>query len=124
MQPDFHQLETDLLACLIRHDLVALAAMLTDEFVITTAGWIQDPVDRDTWLAEMAGSATLETATVHSVITRRYDGCVVVLALSSQAGVHQGQAFDMDFRYTDVWVRGEGDQWLLDVRHAGVVGRR
>lgn len=124
MPPDFHRLESAVLDCMLRMDRDSLRHMLTDNFVITTAGWIPGLIGREMWLDELAESAVMDTAVLRSVTTRTYDDCVVAFALSSQSGTHRGQSFDMDFRYTDIWIPGADGRWLLDVRHAGIAGRR
>jgi hypothetical protein len=124
MRIDFHLLESDVLECMRRGDLTALATMLSDDFLITTAGWISEPATRAEWLDELSTSAAMETAVLHSVTTRTYEGCVVAFVLSSQTGTLRGVPFDMDFRYTDIWIPGRTGRWLLDVRHAGIVARR
>jgi hypothetical protein len=46
--------EHALLQALRRQDLDTLTALLADDFLITTAGWIAEPADKSTWLAGLA----------------------------------------------------------------------
>ncbi len=124
MPADFQELERDVLDCMRRHDRESLGRLLTESFVITTAGWITEPVGREVWLDQLVEAGALDSAVIRSVSTRSYDGCVVAFVLSSQTGIHRGEPFDMDFRYTDIWVPGPDGRWLLDVRHAGISARR
>jgi ketosteroid isomerase-like protein len=110
-------MEHRILEALAAADWDALAALLRDDFVITTAGWLQQPADRDTWLTEVQRSATLTDFSVDSVETRHYGDVAVALVSSTQAGEHSGHPYRMAFRYTDVWVREE-EGWRLAVRHA------
>jgi len=67
---------------------------------------------------------TLAKLDFRLIATRRYGDAAVVICESSQTGTHDGNAFDMTFRYTDVWVAKDGD-WALAVRHGGCpVARR
>jgi ketosteroid isomerase-like protein len=114
---ELEQAETRLLAALERADLAAAAELLRDDFVITTAGWLPEPVDKPTWLAELSGSMTLKSFTLRLIASRRFGDTGVALVESEQSGTHAGTPFAMTFRYTDTWVLGDG-VWRLAVRHA------
>ena len=115
--------ERKLLDALHRSDLSAAAEVLRDDFLITTAGWLAEPVGKRAWLEALAGRMTLEEFDVRLIATRRYGDVAVVLAESSQTGTHNGAPYAMTFRYTDVWVR-EGMGWGLAARHASGVPAR
>jgi ketosteroid isomerase-like protein len=109
--------ESRLLAALQRADLVGVAELLRDDFLITTAGWLSEPVDKTTWLAGLSDRMTLDRFTLRLVASRRFGEAAVVLVESDQSGTHDGISFSMTFRYTDTWVF-EDDRWRLAVRHA------
>ena len=116
---ELYNAEHALLQALRRQDLDALTALLTDDFVITTAGWITEPADKPTWLAGLA-EHQLDEFDLRLLMVRRYDNVAVVLAESAQKGNRSGQPWEHTFRYTDVWVAGK-DGWLLAVRHASAI---
>ena len=114
---ELEQAETRLLAALRRGDLAGAAELLRDDFLITTAGWLSEPVDKSTWLAELSQSMTLESFALRLVASRRFGDTAVALVESEQSGIHAGTPFSMTFRYTDTWVLDDG-VWRLAVRHA------
>ena len=116
---ELYQAEQALLQALQRHDLDALTALLTDDFVITTAGWIAGPADKPTWLDRLT-EHTLDEFDLRLVQVRRYDNIAVVLAESAQKGRQSWHPWEHTFRYTDVWVAGNAG-WRLAVRHASAV---
>jgi hypothetical protein len=111
--------EEELLQALIDHDHDAVAALLDDDFVITTAGWMADPVDKATWLTGLADHE-LDSFTIDVVAVRSRGPMAVVLARSHQAGRRAGEAWQHDFRYTDVWLT-DGDRPRLLARHASAL---
>ena len=117
---ELEQAERDLLNALSGGDMDAAAALLRDEFLITTAGWIAEPVAKPEWLDSLAERMTLESFDLHLLATQRFGDVAVVLAESAQEGTHDGAPFSLTFRYTDVWVRG-GSGWALATRHASIV---
>ena len=117
---ELEQAERELLDALSRGDMDATAALLRDEFLITTAGWIAEPVAKQAWLDSLAEHMTLETFDLRLLATQRFGDVAVVLAESAQEGTHGGAPFTLTFRYTDVWVRGDLG-WALATRHASIV---
>jgi ketosteroid isomerase-like protein len=114
---DLELVERELLDALRLGDLAASADLLRDDFLITTAGWLPEPVGKEAWLQALAGRMTLERFDFRLIATRRYGDVAVVLAESSQEGTHDGAQYSMTFRYTDVWVL-ESAGWRLATRHA------
>jgi ketosteroid isomerase-like protein len=114
---DLEVVERRLLDALQRGDMPASAELLRDDFLITTAGWLAEPVGKSAWLEALTGRMTLDHYDLRLVATRRYGDVGVVLAESSQQGTHNDVPFSMTFRYTDVWVRENGG-WRLATRHA------
>jgi ketosteroid isomerase-like protein len=109
--------ERELLHALQRGDVSASADLLRDDFLITTAGWLPEPVGKRAWLGALTSRVTLEDFDLRLIATRRYGEVAVVLAESSQSGTHDGAPYSMTFRYTDVWVF-EKARWRLATRHA------
>jgi len=116
---ELYEADVALLQALRNHDLPALAALLTDDFLITTAGWISEPADKVTWLGGLADHR-LDEFDLRLVAVRRYGNVAVVLAEAAQRGTRSGQRWEHTFRYTDVWRRQDTD-WLLAVRHASAI---
>jgi ketosteroid isomerase-like protein len=114
---ELEAVERELLCALQRGDASASANLLRDDFLITTAGWLPEPVGKRAWLEGLGGRMTLDEFDLRLIATRKYGDVAVVLAESRQKGTHDGAPFAMTFRYTDVWVlRGAG--WRLATRHA------
>ena len=87
---ELEQAETRLLAALRRGDLAGAAELLRDDFLITTAGWLSEPVDKSTWLAELSQSMTLASFALRLVASRRFGDTAVALVESEQSGIHAG----------------------------------
>lgn len=112
--------ERELLDALSRGDLRDTAALLHDEFLITTAGWIAEPVGKQAWLDSLAERMTLDSFDLRLLATQQFGDVAVVLAESAQEGTHAGERFALTFRYTDVWVTRDSG-WALATRHASIV---
>lgn len=117
---ELEQAERDLLDALNRGDMDMAAALLRDDFLITTAGWIAEPVAKQAWLDSLAERMTLNSFDLRLLATQRFGDVAVVLAESAQEGTHGGAPFSLTFRYTDVWVGGDSG-WALATRHASIV---
>lgn len=109
--------EERLLLGLQRADLDAVSALLRDDFLITTAGWIPEPADKSTWLESLSGRMRLDSFTLRIIASRLWGDTAVALVESDQRGTHDGSPFSMTFRYTDTWVLEDGT-WRLAIRHA------
>ena len=117
----FAALEAEILDCLTAQDWVRLLALLDDEFVITTAGWMERPCSGQEWIDGLSVQhGPLESYQVHSADVRMLGDVAVVLVLSTQRAVWKGAPFEGQFRYTDVFRRTSEDQWLLHSRHASL----
>lgn len=90
--------------------------------MITTAGWIAEPVGKVAWLSSLSQRMALESFDLRLLATQRFGEIAVVLAESAQEGTHDGEPYSLTFRYTDVWIRGD-DGWTLTTRHASIVPR-
>ena len=123
MKKQLERVERELLDALRRGELGEASALLHDEFLITTAGWIAEPVGKQAWLHSLEGRITLDRFDLRLLATQRFGDVAVVLAESAQEGTHNGEPFSLMFRYTDVWVRG-GSEWTLATRHASIVPPR
>jgi ketosteroid isomerase-like protein len=114
-------LEEAVLRAMVDGDRPSLERLLTEDFVITTAGWLTAPATRTHWLDALAPHS-LRTFDIESVDERHLGGDVTVaLVLSRQSGELAGRHFDLSFRYTDVWVAGPNGASRLAVRHASIV---
>lgn len=120
---ELERLERELLDSLSRGDLDAAGTLLRDDFLITTAGWIAEPVGKQAWLDALAGRMTLESFDLRLLATQQFGDVAVAIAESAQDGTHDDKRFSMTFRYTDVWVRDDRD-WALATRHASTVPRK
>jgi ketosteroid isomerase-like protein len=120
---ELERVERQLLDALSRGDMNAAAALLRDDFLITTAGWIAEPAGKQAWLDSLTERMTLDSFDLRLLATQRFGDVAVVLAESEQEGTHEGQPFSLLFRYTDVWVGGDSG-WALATRHASIVPHR
>jgi ketosteroid isomerase-like protein len=114
---DLETAEGELLQAIRLGDVSAIASLLRDDFLITTAGWLPEPVGKQAWLEGLTAHMTLEDFDLRVIATRRYGDVAVVLAESRQKGTYDGAPVAMAFRYTDVWVL-EDAGWRLAARHA------
>jgi ketosteroid isomerase-like protein len=103
-------------------DWRAARAFMRDDFLITTAGWIDAPIGPDAWLETLAGRYTLERFDYDEIIVRDFGDTAVVLSRSRQDGTmaDTGASWAESFRYTDIWVRGGDAAWRIGARHAGI----
>jgi ketosteroid isomerase-like protein len=120
---ELERVERQLLDALSRGDMDAATALLRDDFLITTAGWIAEPVGKQAWLDSITERMTLDAFDLRVLATQRFGDVAVVLAESTQEGRHNGEPFSLVFRYTDVWVDGDSG-WALATRHASIVPSR
>ena len=120
---ELEEAERELLSALSRRDIDAAAALLRDDFLITTAGWIAEPVGKNAWLDSLRDQMTLDSFDVRLLATQHFGDVAVALVESMQVGTHNGEPFSLTFRYTDVWVHS-GSGWALATRHASIVPRR
>lgn len=117
---ELERLERELLETLSRGDLDAAGTHLRDDFLITTAGWISEPVGKRAWLDALARGMTLGSFDLRVLATQQFGDVAVVIAESSQVGTHDDKPFSLTFRYTDVWVQDD-HAWALATRHASIV---
>jgi ketosteroid isomerase-like protein len=120
---ELERVERELLESLSRGDLHAAGTLLRDDFLITTAGWIAEPVGKQAWLDAAAERMTLESFDLRLIATQQFGDVAVAIAESAQEGTHDDKPYSLTFRYTDVWVRDERS-WALATRHASIVPRQ
>lgn len=99
---ELERLERELLESLGRGDLDAAGTLIRDDFLITTAGWIAEPVGKRAWLDALAGRMTLESFDLRLLATQQFGDVAVAIAESTQEGTHDDKPFALTFRYTDV----------------------
>jgi ketosteroid isomerase-like protein len=95
-------------------------SFMTDTFSITTAGWLDTPADRATWLRHATDRFRLDWFAYDDVAIRRYGGDTILAQLRCRqrgTDLSTNGPWAMVFRYTDVWVR-DGEGWKIDVRQA------
>ena len=68
---ELERVERELLGALGRADLNAASALLHDDFLITTAGWIAEPVGKEAWLGSLSERMTLESFDLRLLATQR-----------------------------------------------------
>ena len=92
---------------------------MTDDFSITTAGWLDAPADAETWLGHALERFELNWFAYDDLRVRSYGDVVVAQVRCRQRGFDRlaGTPWAMVFRYTDVWVRDE-TSWRISIRHA------
>ena len=117
---ELERLERQLLDSLSRGDLNAAGRLLREDFLITTAGWVAEPIGKQAWLDALAGRMTLQSFDLRLVATQEFGNVAVAVAESAQEGTHDEKPFSLTFRYTDVWVRDDHG-WALATRHASIV---
>ncbi len=98
-----------------------LAELLDEDFVITTAGWLDQPAAKQDWLDEVAGRHLLHDFDIHTVDVRDMGSVAIVLVLSTQRATWKDAPFTGRFRYTDVWREDDVGIWRLAVRHASLL---
>jgi hypothetical protein len=118
--PDLHALESAVLQAIVERRWKALLDLLDDDFVITTAGWLEAPVGKAEWVREAEARHELHGFSIESILERAFDNVLIALVLSTQTATWKGERAEFRFRYTDVW-HWTGDRWLLAVRHASMV---
>jgi hypothetical protein len=84
---DLEVVERGLLDALQRGDMSASADLLRDDFLITTAGWLAEPVGKEAWLEALTGQMTLERFDLRLIATRHYGDVGVVLASPRRRGL-------------------------------------
>jgi ketosteroid isomerase-like protein len=119
--PDFLALEASILQAVVDRRWDDLVDLLDDDFVITTAGWLDRPASKQQWIEEVAARHLVHGFDIHSVDVRDLGTVAVVLVSSTQTATWKNAPFEGDFRYTDVWRGDSAGQWRLAVRHASLV---
>ena len=119
---DFEDREVSLLCAVVGRRWDDLAELLDDDFMITTAGWLDQPATKQQWLHEVSSQHVVHDFTMNSVDVREMGSVVVVLVESTQWATWKNAPFTGTFRYTDVWRRDDQDGvWRLAVRHASLL---
>lgn len=93
---ELERLERQLLESLSRGDLNAAGRLLREDFLITTAGWIAEPVGKQAWLDELAGRLTLQSFDLRLVATQEFGHVAVAIVESAQEGPARREAVLFD----------------------------
>lgn len=101
---------------LIGRNYDSLRATLDEKVqYIHSNGWIQN---KQEVLEDMrSGKLVYQRVTLKETAVRIYDKTAVVTGLGMFEGVNGGTAFQMNLRYTEVYVKSNS-RWLLASRHA------
>jgi hypothetical protein len=119
---DLEALESAVLQAIVDRRWESLMGLLDDDFLITTAGWLDAPADKAQWVREVEARHELHAFSIESIVGRSVNDVCVALVLSKQIATWRGERQEFTFRYTDVWRRRRED-WVLFVRHASLVPR-
>jgi ketosteroid isomerase-like protein len=108
--------DRELNALIARNDAAAAGAYYDAQFLLTTASG-QAKARADV-LGEIAQPALrLDVNETAQVAVRVHGATAVLTGVLHQRGSWQGQAFDVQVRVTDTWVR-DGGAWTLLAGHA------
>lgn len=118
--PDLSALESAVLQAIVERRWDSLLDLLDDDFLVTTAGWLEAPAGKTEWVRETEARHELHEFSIESIVERPLGDVLVALVLSTQTATWKGERAVFRFRYTDVWRRAD-DRWLLAVRHASMV---
>jgi ketosteroid isomerase-like protein len=121
MVRDFLHLESSILTAVVDRRWDRLASLLDDDFVITTAGWLDEPATKQAWIKEVSTRHLVHKFDIHAVDVHDMGNVAVVLVHSTQWATWKNSPFKGEFRYTDVWRKGDSGSWRLAVRHASLV---
>jgi ketosteroid isomerase-like protein len=113
-------LESAVLQAIVDRRWDRLMGLLDEDFVITTAGWLDAPARKAQWVREVEARHELHAFSIESIEERPFNDVRIALVLSTQTVTWQGEQQDFRFRYTDIW-RQRREGWLLSVRHASIV---
>jgi len=105
---------------LVDGEVERICSFMTHDFSITTAGWLDTPADRETWLSHALERFRLDWFAYDDVRVRQYGADVIVSqSRCRQRGtdIVSRDPWAMIFRYTDVWVP-DGTSWQIDIRQA------
>lgn len=117
---DLEALESAVLQAIVDRRWDTLSGLLDDDFVITTAGWLDAPAGKAQWVREVEATHELHGFSIGSIVERTFGDILVALVLSQQTATWRGERQEFTFRYTDVW-RWRRGGWVLSVRHASLV---
>ena len=104
-------------------DVVALDALLADPYLHVNGG-SGTVIGRDEWLAWVAterealdaGSLVIDTYEIKDLTIRMRRDSANVTGVVSTSGIRDGERFDREIRFTNVWVK-EGDAWKRAMFH-------
>ena len=113
------KLEREWIDAEIRHDAVALNAILDDRFVATFGGG--KPLNKDSFIKQMtAGDADLTVAQALSDETIIVVGdTAVIVETDTVHRTKDGQPSSMAYRFTVTYIR-RGDHWVALAEHGAV----
>ncbi len=108
---DWLALEEARYAAMVRVDLPALRATLSDDLIFTHASGRLD--DKASFLEKLSsGTLVYEAITTDDLRVQAYDACVVITGRSLLEIKVRGEARELNLRFTSVWVEDE-DGWKI-----------
>jgi hypothetical protein len=101
---------------LINKQYDSLLVLLDDKLqYVHSNGWVENKQEVIDDLKN--GKLTYQKVTVKESSVRLYEKTAIVNGLGTFEGIGNGNAFSMDLRYTEVYVR-TGNRWKLASRHS------
>ena len=115
---EFEALERAWAEALVRQDRAALEQFLAPDYALVVSAAPDQPVARDTWLAQALGPYRLEHFRITQLHARLLaDGLVAVSLLFEQRATVGGIDRTGVFFLTDIWRRG-GSRWEVVARYS------
>jgi hypothetical protein len=115
---EFEALEQAWGEALVRQDRAALERFLAPDYTLVVSATPDQPVARDTWLAQAEGPYRIEHFRIERLRARLLaDGLVAVSLLFEQRATVGGVDRSGVFFLTDIWRRG-GANWEVVARYS------
>lgn len=114
LQTEIEALERQWMQAWVEGDLVTCAAVLADDFVLTSARGVLMP--KQDWLANAGNLFRCSAFEWLDLRVRPFGDVAVVHGKSCQAATVGGQDWSGVFLTTDVWARRE-ESWQVVARH-------
>lgn len=116
LKADIEALEKKWSAALAANDAAALAPLLADDWTnVSEDGTLQSKAE---FLESLkSGSLKFTSCTLKKTTVRVYGDTAVVVGEDSAKGTQDGESFDDDGVFTDVWVK-QGDKWVCVATHS------
>lgn len=115
-EKELRQLEREWNTAIVRKDTAALKRILSDDFVyIDYAGGVNPKAEIIKGLKE--SEAVIDPFETEDVVVRVYGDTAVLTGRFKQKITYKGQVYNLEFRYTDVYVK-RGKRWQAVSAHS------